>query len=531
MVLFALMALMLLGMGAVAVDLGHAFAKRSLLQTDVDLAVMAAASELEGPGACNQEVIDKATEFLLKTENAVPGQYDVDLADASEQNGSISCADWKVTLRAPASRVDYGLGQLLSDDDGMDVQADAAAQIMSPQLGATVPFFAVDGCDSGQQSIRNPSGPVTAPVVPVLAPTSATPNNIKFTISPTSAPAGMSSFSITLTSSAGFKDVDTVGFSGAGGIAFHHEVAVSPVAKASTKEITVAVPPAVLLVEDTWWVRVRTVDGKWSETSSAQPFTVGDDKLYCDARNEGNFGTLELPRDDSNNGSWLSLNIIRGVQPTLAVHPSPNGECSGQPGSVESVSAPVDGTNCVSSETGLKVAETNEGLVTGVGDTPGRLDVDSTSDCSRNGTNSRTTATVKDVHLNDDVLTCFIVNGADIADLVAGTGEGVQALSADILDSPRFFWMPVLDTDPATGKKSWPIVDFRPAFISDQASTATRDAPGTISALNGLEGDNQGITEVKVVLFSIDALPEYAPAQGGEITYTGSGTKVIVLVE
>lgn len=529
-VIFAIVAVILLSIGAVAVDIGQAYAKRSLLQTDVDLAVMAAAAELDGPGACSASVVATATEFLEKAENAVPGQYDVDLMNADDRDGFIRCANWKVSLWAPKSHVEYGLGQLISDSDGMDVQAKAAAQIKSPRATATVPFFSVVGCDSGQQSIRNPSGPVTTPVVPPLLPTSTSANNASFTITPTSAPAGLGAFTITLDGS-GFKDVSAIGFTGPGGVIYHHEVPVVPVARASTRTLTAAVPLPVLLIEDTWFVRVRTLDGKWSEQASAQPFTVGDEKLYCDARNDGNFGTLNLPRNDSTPAEWLALNMIRGIQPTLAVHPSPHGQCDGAPGSVVSVHSPVNGTNCVGTETGLKVSATNDGLVTGGGGHRGRLDSDSTDGCSRNGSSSRTSATVKGVHLNDDVLTCFIVNGADLGDLVAGTADGVTALSADIFSSPRFFWLPVLDTDPATGMTYWPIVAFRPAFITDQAATATHDAPGTLSALNGIEADPEGISEVRILIFSADALPEFAPAQGGETEYSGSGTKVIVLVE
>jgi hypothetical protein len=185
----------------------------------------------------------------------------------------------------------------------------------------------------------------------------------------------------------------------------------------------------------------------------------------------------------------------------------------------------------VATEPGLKVAATNDGLIQGKGGLPGRLDTDSTSNCSRTGSSSRTPGTIKGKHINDDLLSCFIVNGASIGDLVSASPEGVQALSADIYESPRFFWLPVLDTDPSTGKTSWPIIDFRPGFITDQALSATNDAPGSISAFNGLEEEPAGIREVRVVLFDELSLPEFAPATGGEEDYTGSGPKAIVLVE
>lgn len=529
-ILFALTAVLMLGLGALAVDIGQAYAKRSLLQTDVDLAVLAATAELDSAGPCNAEVVAKAEEFLEKTENAVPGQYAVDLTGApGDPDGFISCADWRVDLWAPKSHVEYGLAHVLVDNDGTDVQAHAAAQIKAANGGAVLPFFAVDGCDSGQQSIRNDSGASSPPPNPPLYPTSPTTNGASFTITPTAAAAGTTSMTITL-SGTGFKDVDGVGFTGASGPPYHHVVPVSPVATASTTSITVSVPTEVLAVEDVWYVRVRSTGEKWSSTATAQRFTVGEERLYCDSSSEGNFGTIDLPRTDTS--FTLEWNIIKGVMPTLARHPSPSGECSGQPGSVESTpTTPVDGTNCVLTEPGLKVAATNDGLVQGKGGLRGRLDTDSTSRCSRNHDNGRTAGMIQGRHINDDLLSCFIVNGASVGDLVAGNVTGTQALSADIFASPRFFWLPVLDTDPYTGRKSWPIIDFRPGFITDQALTATHDAPGTISAFNGLETEPSGIREVKVILFDELALPEFAPASGGEHEYTGSGPKTIVLVE
>ena len=99
-------------LGAMAVDIGQAYAKKSLLQTDVDLAVMAATAELTSGGDCNPEVVAKATEFLNKADNAVPGQYTVDLGGSpTDQDGYIHCHDWRVDLYAPKSHVDFGLAR------------------------------------------------------------------------------------------------------------------------------------------------------------------------------------------------------------------------------------------------------------------------------------------------------------------------------------------------------------------------------------------------------------------------------------
>jgi len=529
-VIFALTAVILFGVGAFAVDIGQAYAKKSLEQTDVDVAVMAATAELNSGGACNQEVIDKAIEYLSKADNVVNGQYPINLGGApGDKDGYISCKNWRVDLWAPASRAEFSLAKVLPNaPDGIDVDAHAAAQIKAARAQSVMPFFAVQGCDTGQQSIRNDSGPSLP--IPPLNPDTSPHNNIAFTITPDTAPTGATSMQVTINGS-GLGAVDKIGFTGAAGPPYHYEVPRSSFVSASATSITINVPTQVLLVEDVWYVRLFTSSpDKWSDPSKVQRFTVGPPKLYCDNSLEGNFGTVDIPRSDTNSFP-LQWNMIKGVEPTLAIHPAPNGQCDGQPLSVESKTSPVNGTNCIATEPGLKIAETNQGLVTGAGGLKGRLDADSTSNCSRYNDSSRTAATVKGFHVNDDLLTCFITNGASIQDLVSGTSNATEALSSDIYNSPRFFWVPVLDTDPSTGKKSWPIISFQPGFVSDQSLSATHGAPGSISPLDGLVADRNGITELKVILFDEKALPEFAPTVGGEKDYTGSGPKALVLVE
>ncbi|MCM0619230.1 TadE/TadG family type IV pilus assembly protein [Nocardioides bruguierae] len=533
-VLVAILAVVLIGIGAFAVDLGQAYAKKSLLQTDVDVASMAAAAELTQEDGCNAEVIDTAEEYLTHADNAVPGQYPIDLGgSAGDGDGFISCSDWTVHLWAPASEVELGLGQVISDSDSFDVASYAAAEVGSPGASGTLPFFGVQGCDYGAQTIRDDSGPQdeSLPAPDTLNPSSADAGRATISaISPTSVPEDTATTVLTVTGNQ-LSRAAAIGFTSEAGIPEHYTVDVS-VASNSTKTVSVSVPSSVLAAVGTWWVRILDENGDWSSLSTAQPFQVGPEKLYCDNSNEGNFGTIDVPRSSGNSSSWLPLNMILGVEPELAIHPSPNGECGGDPSpTVESKSAPVDGTNCLTSEPGLKVSFTNDGMVEGEGEYPGRLDADSTHDCSRNSSDARTSGTVKGYHLNDDLLTCFIINGASINDLVSGNASGTHALSADIFDSPRFFWIPIVDTDPGNGKKSWPIIAFRPGFITDQSLSATNAAPGSISSLNGVEADSSGIRALHVVLFSEDALPETAAATGDEISYRGSGTRVLTLVE
>jgi hypothetical protein len=533
-ILFAALALVLLGLSALAIDVGHVYAKRSALQSNVDFAAMAAAAELDSDGACNQEVIDKAVEFLEKDANQVPDQAAIDLTGApGDVDGFIRCNDWKVELWAPTAHVDYGLARAVMNeataDAGVDVPAFAAAQIKSPSRNHGLPMYGVTGCEYGPQIIRDDSGPAPTLAVPPLTPDSATYNTATFTVGPDNQPIPSTATQVTLTGS-NLTGATAVTFTGAGGPPDHHEVLAIDFISASSTSIVVNVPAAVLDIEDVWFVRVLK-GTTYSPRTSAQRFTVGAPRAYCAGSLEGNYGTIDLPRTDTSFD--LEWNIIFGPQPSLAIHPAPAGECSGGAGSIESKTGPVDGTNCLASEPGVKIGQTNDGLISGKGGQRGRLDKDSTSGCSRSGDNSRTPTTIKSKYINDDLLSCFIINNARISDLISATDGsiGEKALSADIFNSPRYFWIPIVQREPATGKKSWPIVAFRPGFITDQAVSATEQSPGVISEHNGLIAGPSGLRELHVILFDEKALPEFAPSSGGEIDYIGSGTKVVVLVD
>jgi hypothetical protein len=108
-------------------------------------------------------------------------------------------------------------------------------------------------------------------------------------------------------------------------------------------------------------------------------------------------------------------------------------------------------------------------------------------------------------------------------------------LSADIFSSPRFFWMPVIATEPTSGHSDrYPIVDLRAGFISDQPLVASRLYPyeSSVSTHAGVMFDgHRKVRSLQVILFDADALPETAAPTGDEVPYTGSGTRVLTLVE
>ncbi len=185
----AILSLALLGVGAIAVDMGQVYAKRAALQSNVDLAVLAAAAELNGTGGCTVEAMAEATRFLTLAGNEVPLQAPVNLNDGDRANGEISCSGWTVKLWAPRARVNFGLAKALApDNDGVDVPAFAEAAVYSPRGRGVMPAFVASGCDYGEHTLvpdfSPAGGSVPAlrennPIDNVPRPTSMTPTFLR----------------------------------------------------------------------------------------------------------------------------------------------------------------------------------------------------------------------------------------------------------------------------------------------------------------------------------------------------------------
>jgi hypothetical protein len=536
-IMVALLALVLIGAGALAVDIGQVMAKRAALQSNVDHAVMAAAAQLNNSGPRNQAVVDTATEYLTKATNQVPDQVAIDLGDGDLSTGHIECANWKVDLWAPVSNVSWGMARAVTGSEGVDVPAHAAAQIKSPASAGTLPMYAVAGCDFGPQQITDPppgqgGGGGSSP--PPLTPTSTNNYNDRFTISPTEVdgetptPVPMTLTAAT-TGNPDLSTVQAVGFTKATG---EHYTA-TPSSPPTTSQVQIATVPAEVLAEEgIWWVRLW--DGtRWSRNDYAQSFVVGG-LLFCGGAVSGNFGTLHIGRNDTQPSNYLALNIIKGPQPQLATYSGSETHCANQSPWITSdrpQEYPAsstgwnDGTNCVSTDPGFPGQVATDGFISGAGGEPGRLNAPTTPGCDRNGGSNKTVATPGNgPTLNDDHLRCFLIsNSYSVADVIAGE-PGV--LSADILESPRFFRIPVIPVQAEQGTSNmYPIIAFRAGFITNEPS-------GTSGSWNGIEiPSGNKVQQINVVLFPDSALPETAPPVGGEIDFTGSGTRVIVMVE
>jgi hypothetical protein len=177
-VLVTILAVVLIGVGALAVDLGNAFARKRVSQTQADLAALAGAAELPN----KQAAIDEAFDYLVK--NSVLGQDGSDLVALKTQmtngvtaDGEICVGDLTaagctedlnlVSVLTPDAQVDYALGGVFNQN-GIDVDAYAQAGIFSP--GKIAPFFVPWGCSqplpnqifvkSGAESVPTEPSPV-----------------------------------------------------------------------------------------------------------------------------------------------------------------------------------------------------------------------------------------------------------------------------------------------------------------------------------------------------------------------------------
>jgi hypothetical protein len=178
-------------------------------------------------------------------------------------------------------------------------------------------------------------------------------------------------------------------------------------------------------------------------------------------------------------------------------------------------------TNCVQTVTGLKANPAYDGYL----EAPdGRLLVDTSPACIADGRPTRGT-----FNENADVLSCFLKNNSlKLSDTVGYHGTD-PLFTQDIWDSPRLHIVPILDHDP-TGTKWMPIITFVPAFITDQPTGASKQAPLVTGATdNGLVIQNPAkLRAIRMFFFSMAALPP--PADGTPLQdYYGVGPKVITM--
>lgn len=565
-------ALMLFGIAALAVDLGNGMARKRDVQSQSDLAALAAAGSLPGAKSATDASVVAAAKYLnhnqpqsdgascVATETCVTAAQ---LVDNNAANGEIYFESaTRVRVIAPPARVQFGLANAIGFNN-LSVRAEATAGIFS--AGPPVmPVYAAYSCSWGPQSITAPASGGTAGTAPELY---APDETNKSTLDPRgNPPSNPDPSRVDVNPAAGIltirgdklADVTKIGFFANGGSA-PVEVAV---ATASNSSVTVAYPIAgVTDAEGLWWIRVwgpgngANAPSSWSAVEASNgtlqtiPFQVGDPYLRCAATSsDGNYGTLKLPRTDVNDsasGGWLPHNMALGLQDplSLAIYPgSPSVTATCSPGdTAPTVYSTTTGnptlkrlTNCVQTDPGLSSTSASAGLITGpLSGVPGRLAKPTTKDCDPDGGSEERDVVIngatgdKTYSINNDILTCFFVDStsATVGDVSKPTWTGDAVIKDDIFSSPRFFWQPVLKQVPTTGSSEYKIIDMRPAFLTGESASSTKATPD-LDAENGVKIVNKAVDELQVVFLNWRAIQQ--PDGGPVIDWLGGDLPKLV---
>lgn len=573
-VLSGVLAVVVLITAALAVDLSNGFVRGRDVQAQADFGALGGADLLPGSKVASDPAIQKVVEYLNEPGNqpkddkgitpvTADALVDGPLVDPDkaitqefERNGEVYFESaGRMRVIAPEARVDFGLAGIAGFTE-TDVNGEATVGIFSPGTGP-MPVYAAQGCDYGPQTFLDPAGGQTVPVErpPMLYDTTPPAfNNARLdtlTTNPTPVTVGQSGVQLTIDGAqinAAATGVVKIGFfrDRTDPTAVPNFVDVVPTTRTANMLVGI-IPDAVTAVEAVWWVRVfkgaTASDGSWSDPALALPLRVGQAVLQCESgSSDGNFGTLYLPRTDvTSQDDMIAKNMTSSLEFDLAVMPTtgPSPLCTGA--GLPAVHAPEDGTNCVDTKTGLPANATTQGLITGIDGEPGRLDQDTTDRCqeSVHGLRpGRAESGIPGFTVNDDILTCFFTNDTATVDAISRETYPYTepVLDSSIYSSPRFTWVPVLFQEPTWGgSQKYSIKEFRPAFITDQPTTANHvnHSMGTTTQ-NGLVVEQPAgnrVSRVSVVFFNPLALPNEV-ADGGPVSnWMGFGPKVVRLVD
>jgi len=538
-VIVAIMSLVLLGTAALAVDMGNAYARKRLVQTEADLAALAGGARLPGTTATTREAAVSAVLDYLNR-NATFGQATTSwttatLQDGSEANGEVQfLSSSRMRVVAPPATVEFGLAGALGFSE-VDVNAEATVEIRSP--GSALPMWLPSDCAMGPVMGDAGSGGSTPPPSGTYNPPRSD-HRLDITITPTSATYGSSvPMTVKLTDLPTGSTTARIAFSyGATEKASYQVSWPAPVTnKSDDRTVTITVGTNVTNTSGTWQVWGVGKDNKGVEGYSAisASFTVaGGSIVGCTSSVRGNFGQIRSPRSDTTqHQKAYALNVALGLDHSVVPFPSEylpaDGQCSSSTPYAQLDDAPArDDRNCIYVDPGNDGPGLTSGLITGVDSYPGRLATATT--CP-----GRLALVMKGVSLNNDVLSCFLPPGTPVS-AIATTGSPAPTgiLSDAIFDSPRFFWVPVVARAERDGKKFLAIKTFAPAFLTDESLAATKDASDA-GPTNGItmNGGGTQVSSVQVIAFDPAALPETTITNGAGIPYVGRGTKLVSLIQ
>ena len=482
----------------------------------------------------------------------------------------------------------------------MRSRATAAVKVAGLDPG-TLPFYAYTGCDWGSQVISHGTENSVEPEIAFDSETNKAtllPGTHGSTSSPSQVNVGDVTTSLTLYGSGFAKINPGDNEEGVVAVGFFKDDGSAPTTLATTAFQGLApntvqqeaaagrihfnlstVPDVANAAQTTFYLRVqqRVYDGsgdvtkpgnyelKWSAVTSDMAYLiVGEAKLYCnDDKSAGNFGSLTILRTDSSNNAndgWLPLNIALGIDiPKVnlefypaAEHPINADTCDDNKDPVAIVSDTESAEiNCLLTDTGFPQNPATSGLITGVPTsptTPGRL-TNVASGCGAGNGKPSTRTNVIGKTINNDLLSCFFTSTdpsvARVGLVSSPTYSGGAVISSAIYSSPRFFYIPVINEQPANGKKAFPIVGFRPAYLTGENELAYKGHPMTNAyfyddgdenvappVANGLRisKNNKMLEAFRVVLLNEQAMPPRGDTSGNPIPYDPSLPPIYVLV-
>jgi Flp pilus assembly protein TadG len=558
----ALLALVLFGVAALAVDLGNAWSRKRAVQKQVDVSAIAGGWGLPMTTANKNAILDKVAAFLNDAANRATGQQTATITGAQLRNSvvpdgevyfmddagnscdgtsaTVYCTQMKVV--APKAEVQFGLAAALSGGGftHVDVQQTAIVRIGTqlPPASKTLPFWLPSGCGYGaaqaDTSNGNGGGPSPSPSptptnVPPFTPGNGQIDN-KLTLNGSSVTVDQgATVTISGWSISGLGDGQnanaTYRFFAPGGSS-------TPVLEKNVNVTQFQIGPPFTDTPGEYWVygygdSSKVTHGnpggnpKYTPThlvvtvnSLSAPPPVDDnggDLTGCQGPDRGNFGQLDSPRKDGTHGQQaLALNVAGGLDHSLIPFAwngaTPVQDCgTTQHGFIANAApdtTPTDGRNCIVGDTGNDGPWIYNGLVTGYNGTHGRLNAaDHPTTCA--GRSDLPASSWSGISLNNDVLSCFLRNGATLADISNPDDSKVDESMLDpkVVDSPRFVWLPVVVSNDRSVKHFQPIQTFVPAFITDETLTSLA------SATNGLDVNGNSVKILHIFVFNPTVLP------------------------
>jgi hypothetical protein len=528
----AIMAVVLMGLllitGALAADMGNAWARKRDMQTQADVAAISAAnwgkdSDLWPADTSEKraEITDEVARYILEDNNSAIGMSQTTtatvvaaLTDGDASNGDIEFSGDGTEMRLvpPPATVQFGLATAFGYSS-TDVTAAATVRLFSEVPNSdVVPLYIPNNCSFGAVEADTSGGPPpssgpsdTGGFPVALAPESVNVGEtveVEITTAKSDLP---NSGDVTVT----FESATT-----------QYQASVTPSTSGGTATLTIEIDSGnVTATDSTWTVTVTGKNGALSETKT---LTVGagtpeppvtDPDEGCGGPDQGKFGQLNSPRKGyglTARNTRLELNMREGLDHDLYPYLNAPSDSCETPGGQAAAQLDDDanraGNNCIKGDQGNDGPAFADALLDG----SGRLR-------ASNGATKSGCGRSDDGAYNNDVLSCFLENGTTAAQIAQPSGVTQDMLDPSIVNSPRFVWIPVVYASDRALNDYQPILKFVPGLITSQTMTQSADEfdaanPGFHNGLecNGNSWPCNSLSRIRIFTFNPDALPDSA---------------------